>query len=487
MRDVFCTITRALDLGIIDSPVQMSSSKYFPSLSVAGSYRLDQIAICSMLTSHAATLLPHIVAVPGSHLSIAAAFREWRLMRRCFGDAEPVVIANRYELRERIGGGGFGTVYEAFDRDLRRRVAVKVLELGDREEAKREGQALATVSHPNVVQIHDHGTGPDYRYYVLQLLEGPTLRDWCAGKSPEQIVSKYIEAARGLEAAHAAGLVHRDFKPTNVRIGAKGEAVVVDFGLARHLASVDTDSEERKVIVGTIAYAPPERLVGQLGDERSDQFSFCVALWEALAGVNPFGESKKAAERFEAMRRGPVGEPRGSKRVRQALLRGLSRSPGDRFPSVDSLICALLPRRRSRWADTVFGALVASVVGSVALWMMPPQRHSDGFLRAQLVEIDAAAAIVKAASGDAGAALQILESVQRRGVEGDEARRMAEAGQATARAFEEQGMREEAWNAWLLTVVLARASGDAALAEETSVEAQRYLGPSLKSPQRESM
>lgn len=398
-------------------------------------------------------------------------------MRRCFGDAEPVVIANRYELRERIGGGGFGVVYEAFDRDLRRKVAVKVLELGDREEAKREGQALATVKkHANVVQIHDHGTGPDYRYYVLEFLEGPTLKGWCADKTTDQIVGKFIEAARGLAAAHAAGLVHRDFKPSNVRIGAKGEAVVVDFGLARHLSSIDGDSDDRRVLVGTIAYAPPERLCGFPGDERSDQFSFCVALWEALSGANPFGSSKTAPERYEAMRRGPVGEPRGSKRVHRALARGLSLSPGDRWPTMDNLIAELegRPKRRSRWADAVFGALVASVSLLVIGWMMPPPETSEGFLRSQLVEVLATNAEAQATVGDPVGALQLLETAQQ-WANPEDALRLVETGRMTALAFESADQTHEALYAWSLTVMLARASGDVDLAQEANDELARCL------------
>lgn len=259
--------------------------------------------------------------------------------------AELPVVAGRYELVRRIGRGGQGVVFEARDLDLDRMVAVKALPLGNADEAKREGQMLAKLDHPNVVSVYDHGLADDCRYYVLQLLDGPTLREWCSGKSPEEIVGKYAEAARGLEAAHAAGLVHRDFKPSNVRIASNGSAVVVDFGLARNLQTLEADSEERCVVAGTLAYAAPERLHGSAGDERSDQFSFCVALWEALSGTNPFGlcgRDVTPESRCHAMRAGRQGSPRGGKRVVKALERGLARMPADRFNSISQLIDVLV-------------------------------------------------------------------------------------------------------------------------------------------------
>lgn len=416
-------------------------------------------------------------------LSIDADFSEAIVKRRLGFSAGPVVIAGRYELVRRIGRGGHGTVYEASERGLERRVAVKVLPLGDPDEAEREGQALAQLHHPNVVAIHSHGRGSDYRYFVLQLLEGPTLREWCSGKSPADIVTKYVEAGRGLEAAHHAGLVHRDFKPSNVRIGSSGEAVVVDFGLARHLRSLDEDSGEQRRVVGTIPYVAPERLLGQLGDERSDQWSFCVALWEALAGVNPFGactEETSASERYKSIQSGPQGGEKIPKRVRRALGRGLSILPHDRFRSVDELIAEISerPKKRSRWADAVVGTLIALIVSVLVLRIFPMPQRSEGFIGDHFAPTLAES---EAVAGDPAKALRILESAQRRGAEGDDARRLAEASRSTARAFESRGLQEDAWYAWTIAVVFAKSSGDESLVRETHIGVSKYLA---KPPQR---
>lgn len=394
--------------------------------------------------------------------------------------AEPVVIADRYELLERIGRGGHGTVYEAFDRDLRRRVAVKVLELGDPDEAKREGQALAIVDHPNVVKIHDHGQGSDYRYYVLQLLDGPTLRAWCADKIPQQIVAKYVEAARGLEAAHQAGLVHRDFKPSNVRIGSKGQAVVVDFGLARHLASLEADSDERAVVVGTIAYAPPERLLGQIGDERSDQWSFCVALWEALAGVNPFGscdEETTPAQRYASIQAGLRGEPRGPKHVRRALECGLAISPADRFASVGDLTSALADRpRRRRWMDIAVIGIGTILISLLATTLIPHDQAAEPVVSAEFTRV-AELAVAQAHAGDGEGALQLLEAAQRRNPSPDDALALAVAGRRVAEELERRGLVEDAMAAWAVTIVLARASGDEQLIDESQQRLRDVTAP----------
>jgi serine/threonine protein kinase len=264
--------------------------------------------------------------------SVDDAFMAAEALRRLGFAHDPVLVNARYEFIRRIGWGGYGTVYEAHDRELNRRVAVKVLNLGERDVALREGRALAGLEHDNVVKIHEHGEGQDYRYIVMQLLDGPTLRVWCGDRRPAQRISKYAEAGAGLAAAHDKGLVHRDFKPANVLIGPKDQAVVVDFGLARHLDTLEGDLREHGRFAGTIAYAPPERLRGLAGDERSDQFSFCVALWECLSGVNPFGacdEATTLGDRGRALERGIQGKPRGPRRVIRALRRGLSLARSD--------------------------------------------------------------------------------------------------------------------------------------------------------------
>lgn len=299
------------------------------------------------------------------------------------------MIADRYELLGRIGRGATGSVYRAFDRTLDRDVAIKLLQPGQLEVAEHEAQVLARVTHRNVVTIHDFGHGFEetggQRYLVLELLDGPDFRAWLRGR-PEssQIVEHFIEAGRGLSAAHQAGLVHRDFKPSNVILTNEGRVVVIDFGLACSLESRDEsrddsrdsldsrddspDSLDSRDLVssshgrqrfaeGTLAYMAPERLAGHHNDERSDQFSFCVALWEALAGTNPFAGDDPLA-RYRAIRRGPpdlerkfgAGGSGVAKHVIASLERGMAFDRMRRFSSMDELL-GELKRPAARYRD----------------------------------------------------------------------------------------------------------------------------------------
>jgi tetratricopeptide (TPR) repeat protein/predicted Ser/Thr protein kinase len=253
----------------------------------------------------------------------------------------------RYMILDRIGSGGMGVVYAAWDPELERRIALKLLRperLGsgpDRPRLLREAQAMARLTHPNVVAVHDAGTFGDRVFVAMELVEGRTLRQWLAeaSRSRREILETFLAAGRGLAAAHAAGLVHRDFKPENVLIGKDGRARVVDFGLARE--SGEAEGEEWGVVQGTPAYMAPEQLRGIATDVRSDQFSFCVAVYEALYGERPFA-GKGPREIAEAVLRGEVRpEPAGTKvpgRLRQVLLRGLKARPEDRYPSMNDLL-----------------------------------------------------------------------------------------------------------------------------------------------------
>lgn len=400
--------------------------------------------------------------------SIDDSFSEWYVIVALGVEADPVLVAGRYELRRRIGRGGQGTVYEALDRELGRRVAVKILDLGEPDQATREGSALAKLEHPHVVQIYDNGVGPDFRYFVLQLLEGPSLREWCLERSPGEIVAKYMEAARGLEAAHRAGLVHRDFKPANVRIKATGEAVVVDFGLARNLRTLETDSDERGYVAGTTAYIAPERLLGQVGDERADQFSFCVALWEALAGVNPYGPCEfetSPAERFRAIQAGIRGAPRGPRRVRRALRRGLALRPGERFASLRELEAAAVGARSWGSAPVVAGVGLLALLGVgvgfgwFAVHTQPPPAAHEPASFELLTELTAESALVRARAGDIYGALQLLERAEKRSRTPEESRKLAELSQAVAIEFESVSRYPEAVIAWTLSLGFARDAG----------------------------
>lgn len=283
----------------------------------------------------------------------------------------------RYVVLERIGHGAMGVVYAAYDPQLDRQVALKLLRPRGRqlEELRRrllrEAQSLARLSHPNVVAVHDVGTAGDDVFLALELVEGTSLERWMAEPHPwSEVLRVFRDAGRGLAAAHAAGLVHRDFKPANVLLGKDGRARVTDFGLARPSNRVDLSAGGTaprelsmggaasqaggRLLAGTPAYMSPEQLLGQGVDALSDQFSFCVALYEALFGARPFeGHGVDALTRNVS--EGKVRPlPRDSKvpaSVRRVVLRGLRARPEERFPSMDALLEALTPpsRRVRTW------------------------------------------------------------------------------------------------------------------------------------------
>src|SRR5580692_1242551 len=211
----------------------------------------------------------------------------------------PNGFVGRYRLLRLVGRGGMGEVYAAHDPELDRRVAIKILRADARpddiEAARllREAQAVAKLSHPNVVAIHDVGTAAGRMFLAMELVEGETLAIWLDSRprSVGEIVRMFTLAGRGLAAAHRVGIVHRDFKPQNVMVSRDETPRVMDFGLAAH-GGPASPNEPRLTragsILGTPLYMSPEQLLGQPVDPRADQFSFCVALWEALYGARPF-------------------------------------------------------------------------------------------------------------------------------------------------------------------------------------------------------
>jgi tetratricopeptide (TPR) repeat protein len=307
-------------------------------------------------------------------------------------------IVGRYVVLEAVGSGGMSTVYAAYDPELDRKVALKVVgssagatSLHDRERLRllREAQAMARLSHPNVVAVYDAGSLGERVFLAMHFVDGETLGDWLRRPRPwREIVEFFGYAGRGVAAAHSAGLVHRDFKPDNVLVERDGRVRVTDFGLARptdgprSVEIVPEDSSvaastsgtmlERPVtiagaVLGTPAYMSPEQHLAQPVDARTDQFSFCVALWEALAGERPFAGAT-VGELAYAVTRGEMRPfPRESAvpmHVRTALLRGLARQPDDRFPSMNDLLAALEPPVRARKAGLLVGgaALVAAAI-----------------------------------------------------------------------------------------------------------------------------
>lgn len=293
----------------------------------------------------------------------------------------------RFEIRGVLGAGGMGVVYTAYDPELARRVAVKVLRerQAEREDrAWREARALARLAHPNVVAIHEVGRHDGRLFLAMELVEGEACDIWLKSqvRSPAEVLEVFLQAGRGLAAAHRAGIVHRDFKPSNVIVAADGRVRVVDFGLARGLgaraevaagstrglaADLDVTLTRAGGRPGTPRYMSPEQRLGLPIDERSDQYAFCVALFEALAGDVP-GDPPAH----------PVFSRRPLRRLHPALARGLRPDPADRFATMVDLCAALEAAMRARrWPPALAAALVGSfAVGLVAL--RPAAERCDG-------------------------------------------------------------------------------------------------------------
>jgi eukaryotic-like serine/threonine-protein kinase len=281
-------------------------------------------------------------------------------------------LLGRYVVLEPLGTGGMGVVLSAFDVELERRVAIKLMrDPAGGARLWREAQALAKLSHPNVVTVYEVGVVDDRVYLAMEQVDGSTLRAWGeARRGWREILDAYLQAGAGLAAAHRAGLVHRDVKPDNILIGDDGRVRIGDFGLVAAVTAGATSGG----FAGTMAYAAPEQLRGDAVDARGDQFSFCVALWEALGGARPFG-GETPAELAAAIAAGPRGA-RMPAWIRAILERGLAADPARRHPSIDDLLAALArdpARRRRRVAIAAVG--VAGIAGAAALaWSSPVER-----------------------------------------------------------------------------------------------------------------
>jgi tetratricopeptide (TPR) repeat protein/tRNA A-37 threonylcarbamoyl transferase component Bud32 len=297
----------------------------------------------------------------------------------------------RYVLVEEVGRGGLGVVVRAYDPKLRREVALKSIRtdrMGPRAQARlvREAQAMAQLSHPNVAAVYDVGLEEDTMVLAMEFVAGKTLREWFAerARSWSDVLEVVTAAGRGLAAAHAAGLVHRDFKPDNAIVGDDGRVRVVDFGLARAIES----SEERGAppepagdgelddaltwpgaLTGTPAYMAPEQFMNEPTDARTDQFALCVTLWEGLFGERPFAGAtiaELAASVLVGELRPIPPQARVPAWLRKIVRRGLSRDPAARWPTTTALLDAI-DRSRGRARRVAIAAGVV-VLASFALW-----------------------------------------------------------------------------------------------------------------------
>ncbi|MEO6777242.1 MAG: serine/threonine-protein kinase [Kofleriaceae bacterium] len=348
--------------------------------------------------------------------------------------AQPTLLG-RYVVLGELGRGGMSVVYAAYDPELDRRVALKVvradqLSATHRARLHREAQALARLSHPSVVTVFDVGDLATDTFVAMELVEGTSLRDWIRQpRTWREVVRVVIAAGRGLAAAHAAGIVHRDVKPDNIMLSPAGAVKLVDFGLARDLGDKSIDSvdsghllsedpvsppedslsasssgamgaarpleaiTQHGSIVGTPAYMPPEqRSRRPEADERSDQFSLCATLYEALYRQRPFATSKREVlDRQEMM---TVAETPGIDTrtlaapppkdadvpawLQKVVARGLAVDPRQRYPSVEALLADLDrdPARTMRRAFAGIGILLTvAAIATLVTWKLLPTRQ----------------------------------------------------------------------------------------------------------------
>jgi serine/threonine protein kinase len=349
----------------------------------------------------------------------------------------PGVAIGRYVVLTLVGRGGMGEVYSAYDPDLDRKVAIKLLRGRSENQAGqdgsgrarllREAQAIAKLSHPNVVVVFDVGTFHGQVFIAMEFVDGQTVRYWMhmQTRALPDILEIFIAAGRGLGAAHEKQLVHRDFKPDNVMVSANGQVRVMDFGMVRLVSNSRPDAEPTAVpdldsvrvqpvpledlestrilsmnpagattaaapmaalesqltktgsILGTPAYMAPEQFLGGTTDPRTDQFSYCVALHEAVYGKRPFAGTSLIDLKASVMQ-GQVRPAPDQTKVplwlRRVLLRGLSPDPDQRWPSMNALL-AVLERNRAVAGRRRFTAGAATKLAGI--WEAPSRGHRE--------------------------------------------------------------------------------------------------------------
>jgi len=319
---------------------------------------------------------------------------------------------DRFTIEERLAAGGMGVVYRAHDPTLRRDVALKLVHLGSslaqadaQERLLREAQGLARLDHPNVVTVYEAGTHGREVFIAMELVDGVSLDRWLADAPRDRraIAAMLEQAGRGLAAAHAAGLVHRDFKPANVMVGTDGRVKVVDFGLARALVelashasgaapvldagSAPDDLRARLTLtgalVGTPAYCAPEQLVGEQVDIRSDVFSFCVTFCEAVSGKRPF-TAPTAGDLVRRMKDPPDLPATLPKRLLALLRRGLAVDPLQRLPSLAPILEELARRPRRKLPPLIAGGVVLAAAIPLTLLALRDAGDPCGGSRAEI-------------------------------------------------------------------------------------------------------
>lgn len=305
-----------------------------------------------------------------------------RLRQQLFGTGDDPIHLGRYRVDELIGRGGMGSVYAAHDPELDRRVAIKLFSGaadGDRIRAvRREARALAASSHPNVVQVYEIGEADGRPFVVMELVEGESLGQWL-GRHREPTRERFrrvrellLQTGRGLAAAHAVGLVHRDVKPSNVLVGRDGRVRVADFGLAwlrdgavvtRPRGASESTGSSVPLIAGTPAYMAPEQFDRGDVDAAADQYAFCVTAFEAIYGHGPFASSDPFVARDEIVVPVRRGVPRW---IGAPILRGLAIDRRERFATMDELLHRMA-RPRGRGPTIALGLALAGVAVAVTV------------------------------------------------------------------------------------------------------------------------
>ncbi|MBL4688166.1 MAG: serine/threonine protein kinase [Nannocystaceae bacterium] len=292
-------------------------------------------------------------------------------------------LLGRYQIETLLGEGGMGSVYRAHDPKLDRTVALKVIrharhDLLTEARFRREAKTMAALTHDNVVRVFDVDQEDRQLFIAMEYVEGGDLKHWLGRtRRPwDEVLRVFVKAGRGLQAAHDAGLVHRDFKPANVLMGEDGRVLVTDFGLARVFDPTDTSSESseglsgRHVLsddltapgtaMGTFRYMAPEALRGGPANPLTDQYAWCIAVYEGLTGQRREGPVDLAALAVPSW-------------VTDALRRGLEADADDRWPNMAALLKALHPPRRWTWMRVAFGVGAAATVAAV---VMSPKQES---------------------------------------------------------------------------------------------------------------
>ncbi|MBK8238355.1 MAG: serine/threonine protein kinase [Deltaproteobacteria bacterium] len=335
------------------------------------------------------SLVAELRALRNDDDEITRRLRLAALQTELLGDEREPIYFGRFKTLSLLGRGGMGVVLRAHDPKLDREVALKVLLASPHESDAvarmlREAQSMARLVHPNLVVVHEVVDEAEPPFIVMEYVVGETLRAWMdRPRRWQEVLATFGGAGRGLMAAHAEGIVHRDFKPSNVMVGSDGRARVADFGLARLDPTISDDANgdatetvaevtRTGTIVGTPAYMAPEQHAGEAAGAAADQFAYCVALFEALYGARPFGGATSDAL-YLAKQRGVAEAPAGDHGVpgwmHAVVIRGLAPTVADRWPSMAELLAALergQSRARGRRAAGA-GLAVAGAVAAVAV------------------------------------------------------------------------------------------------------------------------